>query len=61
MKDARGRKLTRKQKIIMSEKVPNLRADNWLCIEDNHLFFKIQHRLTKSVKTIGYPRGGRNV
>jgi len=34
MKDKRGRKLNRRQKILLAGAAQNLNADNWLCIED---------------------------
>ena len=34
MRDKRGKKLTRKQKILLAEVAPKLLPCNWLCVED---------------------------
>jgi hypothetical protein len=54
MKHKRARKLTRKQKIIISEAAQRLNVDNWQCIDDDGTRFVIQHKTTKSVKSFTY-------
>lgn len=55
-KSQRGHKLTRKQKIILSNATPRLQPDNWLYIGETDDSIIIEHKVSgnrKSVKKNG--------
>ena len=54
MKDKRGRKLTRRQKKILSGQPRKLNIDNWLCISDNGRELEIRHRTSGRTAYIRY-------
>lgn len=45
-----GKKLTRAQKIWLSER--RINVDNWLCIEDNRDYIKLIHCNTDTVRIL---------
>lgn len=54
MKDNRGRKLTRMQKVLLGEKHPRMKAECWLCVLDNGDAFTLRNKRTGALKVVGY-------
>ena len=54
MNDERGRRLTRKQKIIISSQPRKLNADNWLCLADDGKKLTIRHKISGRIAYINY-------
>ena len=56
MKDKRGRRLTRRQKIIISKVDKRINPDNWLCTEDNQDFFIIRDKAGNKYRKYTYDK-----
>ncbi len=54
MKDNRGRRLTRKQKVSMEASSQKLNIKNWVCIADDAEAFTIRHIVSGNVRQIKY-------
>ena len=54
MKDDRGRKLTRRQKIILSSQVRKLNPQNWVCVSDDGKVLEVRHRISGRIASIRY-------
>lgn len=62
MKDERGRRLTRKQKILLAKQPRKLNPANWLCVSDDGHLLEIRHRTSGRVAYIPYSsKEGQNV
>lgn len=48
----RGKKLTRRQKIFLTENVENIKPENWLAAQETDTQLIIIHKVSGKVKTI---------
>ena len=54
MRDERGRRLTRKQKILLANQPRQLNIKNWLCVSDDGKTLVILHKVSGRTAYIRY-------